>query len=59
MKRALTVLALLSLPALSLAQGTRGDFTSEDRSELGRLEAELKSKEQQYARLQQEIATTR
>ncbi|MBA3751618.1 hypothetical protein H0X06_02340 [Candidatus Dependentiae bacterium] len=52
MNKMLTVLALLSFTSLSHTN----DFSPEDRSELARLDAELRSKEQQYGRLQEEIA---
>ncbi|MBA2307347.1 hypothetical protein H0W26_04410 [Candidatus Dependentiae bacterium] len=57
MKRVLALLALMSLPALTHAANE--SFSSEDRSELGRLEAELRAEEQQHARSMQKIAQLR
>ncbi len=59
MKRVLTLLALLSVPALTYTSSRQGEFLAEDRSELARLSAELRAEEQQLNRSQQKIAQLR
>lgn len=57
MQKIVIMVALLSLPMISNCRNpvSREGFSSEDSTEIGRLDAEIKSKQQQYSRLQQEI----
>lgn len=57
MNKALALVALLSIPAFSSA--VSNDYLPEDRTELTRLEAELKTEEQQLSRTHQKIAQLR
>ena len=58
MKRVLLALSLFSLSPFAQAS-MKAEFSSEDRTELARLQAELRAAEQQNAQAQEKIAQLR